>query len=230
MMNKGCVDLKKFFSLVICALLLAASLTSCGGSKTESSAPSSSEPQSSTVESVPESSVPQSSAEESSTVSEETGAADGVTAEAVFDAINAAFAEQYADEGLKGAISNMPMDVDDTVLTEMFGVDPADVVDYRGQMAGTMTNCDMLLVVQAKDGKLDAVVDGLTQARETQAAQFEHYAVMGNPERVEASKVVTEGNYAALLMVGVFGGEEAPDFTEDVKLAEDAFYAAVRGE
>ena len=222
--------MKKFFSLVICALLLAASLTSCGGSKTESSAPSSSEPQSSAVESVPESSVPQSSAEESSAVSEETGAADGVTAEAVFDAINAAFAEKYADQGLEGAIVNMPMDVDDTVLTEMFGVDPADVVDYRGQMAGTMTNCDMLLVVQAKDGKLDAVVDGLTEARETQAAQFENYAVMGNPERVEASKVVTEGNYAALLMVGVFGGEEAPDFTEDVKLAEDAFYAAIRGE
>ena len=222
--------MKKFFSLVICGLLLAASLTSCGGSKTESSAPSSSEPQSSAVESVPESSVPQSSDEESSAVSEETGAADGVTAEAVFDAINAAFAEKYADQGLEGAIVNMPMDVDDTVLTEMFGVDPADVVDYRGQMAGTMTNCDMLLVVQAKDGKLDAVVDGLTEARETQAAQFENYAVMGNPERVEASKVVTEGNYAALLMVGVFGGEEAPDFTEDVKLAEDAFYAAIRGE
>lgn len=52
---------------------------------------------------------------------------------------------------------------------------------------------------------------------------------MGNDVRIEASKVVTNGNYAALLMVGVLtdDNEDDPDFTEDVQMAEDAFNAAI---
>lgn len=152
-----------------------------------------------------------------------------VTAPEVFDAINGAFAEKY--EGTEGAISNMPMDVDDTTLQEKFGIDPADVEGYKGQIAGMMTNCDMLLVVKAKEGKLEDVTRGLEKAKADQITQFEFYAVMGNPERLEASKIVTNGDFAALLMVGVMGDEEENlDFTEDVKLAEDTFNSAINGE
>lgn len=153
-----------------------------------------------------------------------------VTAGEVFDAINAAFAEKYADMDVEGAIPNMPMNIDDTTLQEKFGIDPEITEDYKGQIAGMMTNCDMLLVVKAKDGKLEDVVKGLEKGKEAQQAAFESYGVMGNLERLDASKIVTNGNYAALLMVGIMDTEaETVDFTEDVKLAEDTFKNTING-
>ena len=84
----------------------------------------------------------------------------------------------------------------------------------------------MLVVVKAKEGKLDAAVAGLEKGKNDQTAQFEFYPVAGNDLRLEASKIVTNGDYAALLMVGVMD-EDVPDFTDDVKMAEDAFNTAI---
>lgn len=196
--EKGCVNLKKFLSLLLCGVMAVTMFASCGSKKEE--APGSSAP-----------------------------AADPVptaTAEEVFAAIDAAFVDAFGELGATGAISNMPMDVDDTVLSEKFGIDPADVESYKGQIAGMMTNCDMLVVVKAKEGKLDAVLAGLEKGKNDQFAQFEFYPVAGNDLRLEASKIVTNGDYAALLMVGVVD-EDAPDFTDDVKMAEDAFNTAI---
>lgn len=194
--------MKKFLALILSGVLVALSLASCGSNEGSSHEGSSSE----------------------SSVS----AAADVTAAEVFDAINNAFAEKYED--LEGAIANMPMDVDDATLQEKFGIDPSEVEDYKGQIAGMMTNCDMLIVVKAKEGELDNVVTGLQKAKENQTLQFESYGVMGNLERLDAAKVVTNGNFAALLMVGVMDDEaETADFTEDVKLAEDTFNDTING-
>ena len=53
---------------------------------------------------------------------------------------------------------------------------------------------------------------------------------MDNPERLEAAKVVTEKDFAALLIVGISPDDpDLPvDFTEDVEMAEKAFRNAVR--
>ena len=102
------------------------------------------------------------------------------------------------------------------------------VESYKGTVAGMMTNCDELLVVKAKDGQIDAVKAALDQALEDQKEAFSWYGVMGNTERLEAAKVVTSGNYAALLIVGVIPeGDAAFDFTSDVSLAENAFKSAI---
>lgn len=190
--------MKKILSLLLCGVMAVTMLASCGSKKESSESPESS------AAPVPT-----------------------ATAGEVFDAIDAAFVEKFGDLGVTGAISNMPMDVDDTTLTEKFGIDPADVESYKGQIAGMMTNCDMLMVVKAKEGKLEAVVAGLEKAKADQTTQFEFYPVSGNDLRLEAAKIVQSGDYAALLMVGVVDDEEALDFTDDVKLAEDAFYTAI---
>lgn len=150
------------------------------------------------------------------------------TADEVFDAINAAFAEKYPDAGM--AIPNMPMDVDATVLSEKFGIDENDVESYKGQIAGVMTNCDMLLVVKAKDGKIDSIRESLESAKKAQTELFASYGVMGNIERTTAAKVVTNGDFAALLMVGVLPDDPdaALDFDSDVKLAEDTFNETIQ--
>ena len=92
-------------------------------------------------------------------------------------------------------------------------------------MAGMMTNCDELLVVQAKDGKIGEVKAALEQRLSEQKDSFAHYPVMFNDVRLDDAKVVVKGNYAALLIVGVITDEidaagEA-DFTGDVRTVDE---------
>lgn len=68
------------------------------------------------------------------------------TAQQVYDAIQSAFKETYGVE----AIPNSPVEVDDTTLEQKFHLAPDDVESYAGAVAGMMTNCDELVVVQAK--------------------------------------------------------------------------------
>ena len=145
-----------------------------------------------------------------------------VTAESVYDAMDKAVASRH--QGVDAAIMNMPMIVDDMILTDMFGINTPDVKGYKGVCAGSMTNCDIMIVVEAKDGKKDVVKKALEEKLSAQKAQFEHYGVMGNIERLEAAKIVDKGNFVALLIVGIMGeGEETYDCAGDVSAAVSAF-------
>ena len=66
-----------------------------------------------------------------------------------------------------------------------------------------MTNCDELVVVQAKKGEVENVREALEKALQDQKDAFGFYPVMNNTERLDAAKVVTQGDYAALLIVGI---------------------------
>ena len=150
-----------------------------------------------------------------------------ISASAVYDAMDSAVAARH--EGIDAAIMNMPMSIDDSTLSDMFGVSVSDVVGYKGVYAGSMTNCDIMLVVEAKDGKVDAVKKALQDKQAAQKKQFEHYGVMGNIERLDASKVVSNGNFVALIIVGIIGdGEENYDCAGDVSAANSAFTNALK--
>ena len=195
-----------------------------------SSAPSSkpsSNPSSKPSESSPASSAESSSESSSEPSSESSSASSSVSASDIYSAIDAAFRSKYGD----GPIVNSPYSVDDTSLTELFHLNSDQVESYCGMMAGMMTNCDELLVVQAKDGKIDEVKAALEQRLSEQKDSFAHYPVMFNDVRLDDAKVVVKGNYVALLIVGVITDEidEAgeADFTGDVEMAENAFYSAI---
>ena len=194
--------MKKILAVLLAALMTSAVMVSCGDNTGSSSS-------SSSVSSEVENNI------------------SSATSEEVYDAINAAFAEKYPDAGM--VIPQMPMEVDETTLKDKFGITTDMVEDYKGEIAGSMTNCDMLLVVKVKEGKMEEVKAALEKAKEDQTIQFEHYGVMGNIERTAAAKVVENGNFAALIMVGIMdsGSDEAPDFTSDVQLAEDTFNETV---
>lgn len=195
----------------------------------ESSKPASSQPpkESSAASSAPSSAVSsEPSSEPSSETPSEPAESTGVSASDIHAAINSAFESQYGH----GPISNFPIEVDETTLTEQFHISADQVVSYSGTLAGMMTNCDILLVVQAKDGEIENVKAALQQTLSEQIEAFSWYGVMYNPERLDAAKVIVKGNYAALLIVGVSpepGSEEAVDFSDDVALAENAFYGAI---
>lgn len=168
----------------------------------------------------------ESSAPASSETSEESAPAEdsGRSAE-VFDAINAAFAEAYPDYGC--VIPSMPMDMDKQYAADTLGISADLLASAKGQQAGMMTNCDMLLVVEAAEGQFDAVKAAMDAALKARYDAFSWYGVMGNAERTEAAKVVSKGNFIALIMVGIMPEEGTPDFTSDVQLAEDTFYNAI---
>lgn len=151
--------------------------------------------------------------------------ASNATAEEVYNAIQDAFTESYGHE----AIQNMPTEVNDTVLAEKFHLSPDEVEGYCGVIAGSMTNCDELLVVKAKDGETEKVETALQQALDEQREAFAWYAVMNNPERLEAAKIVTEGSFTALLLVGVSPEDDTVEanFEQDVAMAEKAFRDAI---
>ena len=158
----------------------------------------------------------------SSTPSSDSKPSVSVDASAVYDAMDRAIVARH--KGVDAAIMNLPMAVDDNTLTDAFGISVSDVVSYKGTYAGSMTNCDIMLVVEAKDGKADTVKKALQDKQAAQKKQFEHYGVMGNIERLDASKVVSNGNFVALLIVGVMGdGEETYDCAGDVSAASSAF-------
>lgn len=152
----------------------------------------------------------------------------GVSASDIYSAINSAFQSKYGYD----AIPSMTMEVDSTTLTEKFHVSTDMVESYAGAVAALMTNCDELVVVQAKEGQLENVKAALEQALADQKEAFSWYAVMNNTERLESAKVVTKGNYAALLIVGTAPedseDEGAVDFSGDVSLAENAFFNAIQ--
>ena len=134
--------MKKILALLLAALMASATLASCGNTGNGSSG--------------------------SSSVSSEAGTdkESTATAEEVFDAINKAFADKYGanDPGITGAINNMPAAVDDQLLEEQMGISPDLYESYKGEIAGMMTNCDMLIVVKAKEGKVEDVKAALEAA------------------------------------------------------------------
>ncbi len=187
-------------------------------SKPEESQSSSSTPQKPPIPKPPESSNSSSSSSKPST---------SVSASDVYDAMDSAIVARH--KGVDAAIMNLPMSVDDNTLTDMLGISMSDVVSYKGVYAGSMTNCDMMIVVEAKDDKVDTVKKALQDKQAAQKKQFENYGVMGNIERLDASKVISSGNFAALLIVGVMGeGEDTYDCAGDVSAASAAFTNALK--
>lgn len=163
----------------------------------------------------------------SSTPSSDSKPSVSVDASAVYDAMDRAIVARH--KGVDAAIMNLPMAVDDNTLTDGFGISVSDVVSYKGTYAGSMTNCDIMIVVEAKDGKVDTIKKALQDRQAAQKKQFENYGVMGNIERLDASKVVSNGNFVALLIVGVMGeGEETYDCAGDVSAASAAFTNALK--
>lgn len=200
-------------------------------STTSKPATSSKPAESSKPESQPSSSTPQKppipKPESSSGNTSESKPNTSVNATTVYDAMDSAVAARH--KGIDAAIMNMPMSLDDSTLSDMLGLSSSDVASYKGTYAGSMTNCDMMIVIEAKDGKIDTVKKALQDKQAAQKKQFEFYGVMGNIERLDASKVVSSGNFAALLIVGVMGdGEEDYDCAGDVSAASSAFTNALK--
>lgn len=117
----------------------------------------------------------------------------------------------------------MPSQLDDSILKDLFYIDPAsDVEEYYGVMAMTMTSADNIVAVKAKSDKKQVVVDGLNKRLEDVRASFAQY-LPDQSEKAKKGQVIEKGDYVFLLILG----EDVDSFDEDmnksVEIVNSAF-------
>ncbi len=126
---------------------------------------------------------------------------EGVTLQSIVDSIS----EEYE--------FSMPGAVDDTMLTDLLGIDPADVEEYAGYVTMVMVSADNLIAVKAKEGKLETVTKGLEDRLAFVNQSFQQYL----PEqysKAQAGKVFTVGDYAFLVIMGRMDKDPAAEVAE----------------
>lgn len=95
----------------------------------------------------------------------------------------------------------MPAQVDDTMLKEIFYIDPADAASYAGQFAQVNVSSANVIIVEAKDSsKVETIQAALEKRQKDVMTSFEMY-LEDQYEIAKNAKIVTKGNYVALLMV-----------------------------
>lgn len=107
--------------------------------------------------------------------------ADGSKVQAVWDAIST---------------KELPffMDMDDDILSDFYGINAADLVEYVGKMPMMNVQATEFLIAQVQSGKMDTVKAALEQRQADLEAQWAQYL----PEQLELVKnykLVTNGDY-----------------------------------
>ncbi len=187
------MNMKKFIALLLCLMMAVSLLTACGN-KTENNGDNS--------ESVSES--------VSEPVSEEP-AAPGLNLKDVMATIETAAPVAMSME--LGA----EFEGTDAYMTDLFGIDLSLVEEWYGKVTQVNTSSDVILLIKAVPGQVEAVKAALEAARDSRAANCEMYL---ESEFIKASngRVVTKGDYAILVIAGdstrIMDGEVDAVYTE----------------
>ena len=199
--------------VALCAVALAFLLAGCGGDggKESSSGSGESSVQESTesaegTEGAPEESLPEESAapeESDSADSSEArepeggdapeGAAEGWSQE--MEDLKAA-AVEAAEEG--GYWPDMALEPD--MLEMSFGISADMYEDYMAEMPMMSAHVDTLLIIRAKDDKVEAVREALEAYREAKVSDTMQYPM--NLGKIQASRVETIGSYVMFVQLG----------------------------
>ncbi|MCI9406547.1 MAG: DUF4358 domain-containing protein [Oscillospiraceae bacterium] len=166
------------------AAVIVAAMAGCGNTHS-SSEPGSSQSQTVQSQSAAE---PESSKEESQAAATGTGMKDGKTMEGFVDAVNEIYYEMS------------PEKIDDAMLKDLYMVNPEDVEAYVGETSLVNIQAFDILVIQAKEGKVEDVKAALEQRKQNRISEFEFYPVNGNDEHTKNALVLTSGDYAILVI------------------------------
>lgn len=92
------------------------------------------------------------------------------------------------------------MMLDAEMLEGFFGLTPDMYDDYMAEMPMIGTNVDTLLIVKAKDDKVEAVEEALNAYREMKVADTMQYPM--NLGKIQASRIQRFGNYVCFVQLG----------------------------
>lgn len=100
------------------------------------------------------------------------------------------------------------------MLEGTFGVTQDMYDDYMGEMPMISVNVDTLLIIKAKDGKVETVEDALNAYRDNEINQTMQYPM--NLGKIQASKVAVIGNYVCFVQLGADSPEDGESSDEAV--------------
>ena len=98
-------------------------------------------------------------------------------------------------------------------LEEIFGISPEMYGDYLAEVSQDGTNIDTLLIIQAKDDKVEAVQEALYAYWDAKVSDITQDP--RNIGKVQASRIETNGNYVSFVQLG-------GDITAALASGEDA--------
>lgn len=176
--------MKKLLPILLCAAIL---LAGCSKSSTSSEA-SSAASDSATVSSE--------AASETSTTTEEPQTANLDSAVAAIEAVN--------------PIAN-PRALDDFSVENELMLTMDNLVAYKGDVTNDQADCGLVFVAQAKEGKA-ADVEAELQAYKDSLSANDMYAEFADKiAMAKDARIVTNGNYVAIVIAGVGGDYAAID-------------------
>ena len=200
--------MKKFLIMAITAAMLTAAISGCSQNGGEAETTTTVAEEATTVE--------DGEATDETTAGEEENTDSKV--QTILPATKEAYAENY--------LPNMPLEAE--TLTMMLTITSDQYVDFVAEVPMISAQVDTVIILQASEGQGDALEAALNTYRDSKVNDTMQYPV--NVAKVNASKVVRNGDYVAFLMVGAQNEDmeaseaDAADFAEaEVKKAVDAF-------
>lgn len=200
--------MKKISAIIIATALLASTLTACSSGNGDDNSTTT------TPASVSD------STENTSGNGEDTNApaASDVDVTKILDTIKEAYGDDY--------LPNMP--VEQEYLVSVMGLEEGSFTDFAGELPMISAHADMAVIVKAADGKA-ADVKAKLEAYRTMLIEDSFQYPM-NLAKINASKVLENGDYLGFIILGAFGDEEEEDESkkaafaeEQVKIGVDAF-------
>lgn len=95
----------------------------------------------------------------------------------------------------------MAGDLTEEELTVMAGINMEDVASFAGQYCMANVSADTVLVIEAKEGKVDTIKTAVEAYKENVVKSFELY-LPAQYEKAKAGRVVVKGNYVVLAILG----------------------------
>lgn len=137
------------------------------------------------------------------------------TAQEILDKIKTDLGDSY--------YPNMPLD--EEMVKNLLNIDMDLVEDFVAEMPMISVNPDTVVILKAKEGKAEELLP-LLEAAKTKMIE-ETFTYPQNAEKVQATKLVQQGNYFGLLMLGDSDGNLAEDPEERLAYAEKEVQKAV---
>ena len=182
--------MKKIFA-VLCAASLA--LTLLAGCSNAASASGSGSDSSSAVSSDSQADAPETDASDPAS----TETADMAKLEAIVAAIEAV-----------NEVPN-PMALEEFQLENDLLLTMDNLLGYKGDVTNNQADCALVLAVQAKEGKVDAVKSELEAYKETASSNL--YAEFADKvAKAQDARIVVDGDFVVMVIAGVAG----PDYSE----------------
>ncbi len=100
------------------------------------------------------------------------------------------------------------------MLEQTFGISRDMYDDYMGEMPMISVNVDTLLIIKAKDDKVEAVEKALNDYRDAQVNNTMQYPM--NVGKIQASRIQRYGNYVCFVQLGADTGAAEEDGDEAV--------------